>query len=134
MSSEFNDFCIREGIKKVMTLAYTPQQHGVAKRKKRILVDAILAMLTHAKLPKIFWREPLLTTNYLQNRSLTKAISSHQTRFEIQFGRQSNLSYSKKLGAKPMYQFKQNLEQSKIHIQFKLFFWNIVKSLGLIGL
>jgi len=65
----------------------------VAERKNRTLVEAILSMLSYANLPKVFWGEALLTANYLQNRSPTKAINVNKTPYEIWFGRQANLSY-----------------------------------------
>ena len=55
-------------------------------------------MLSYAKLPKALWGEALLTTNYLQNRSPTKAISVNKTPFEIWFGKKPNLSYIKIFG------------------------------------
>lgn len=56
-------------------------------------------MLSCTKLPKEFWGEALSTTNYLQNRSPTKAISVDKTPFEIWFGRQPNLSYLRIFGS-----------------------------------
>jgi transposase InsO family protein len=32
-SSEFNEFCSQQGIKRQLTTAYTPQKNGVAERK-----------------------------------------------------------------------------------------------------
>lgn len=100
MSDEFKNFCTKEGIKKEFTTSYTPQQNGVSERKNRTLVGAILAMLSHARLSKTFWGEALLTANYLQNRSPTKAILVNKTPFELWFGRQPNLFYLKVFGSK----------------------------------
>ena len=73
-SNEFNEYCQKEGIKRAFTTSYT-QQNGFSERKNRILVGAILAMLSHAQLPKVYRGEAFLTTNYLQNMSPTKTMS-----------------------------------------------------------
>ena len=99
-SHEFNTFCEKEGIERELTTAYTPQQNGVSERKNRTLINVVLAMLSHAKLPKVFWGEALLTANYLQNRSPTKAIDAYKTPYELWFGRQPNLSYLRVFGCK----------------------------------
>ena len=44
-SKEFDEFCIQEGIKRQLTVPYTPQQNGVAERKNRSIVGAARAML-----------------------------------------------------------------------------------------
>lgn len=59
-SNEFNTFCKQEGIQREFTCAYTPQQNGVLERKHKTLVNIVLAMLSHDKLPKVFWGEALL--------------------------------------------------------------------------
>ena len=84
--AEFEIFCQVHGIKRETTSAYTPQQNGVSERKNRTLIEAVLSMLSYAKLPKIFWGEALYTANYLQNRSPTKAISNNLTPFELWYG------------------------------------------------
>jgi len=51
-------------------------------------------------LAKAFWGEAIVTTNYLQNRSPTKAILDNKTPFELWFGQQPNLSYLNFFGSK----------------------------------
>ena len=98
-SNEFNEYCQKEGIKREFTTSYTPQQNGVSERKNRTLVGAILAMLSHAQLPKVFWGEAFLT-NYLQDKSPTKSVSQNKTPFELWFHRQPNLSFLRIFGCK----------------------------------
>ena len=38
-SDEFDKFCQQEGIKRQLTVAYTPQQNGVAERMNRTLLE-----------------------------------------------------------------------------------------------
>jgi len=44
-SNEFKAFCNGEGIKRVLTTPYTPQQNGIAERKNRSIVEAAKAMI-----------------------------------------------------------------------------------------
>jgi transposase InsO family protein len=51
-SKEFNEYCSMNGIKRQLTVAYTPQQNGVAERKNRTimnLVRSILSEKTHSQ-------------------------------------------------------------------------------------
>ncbi|CAL9017851.1 unnamed protein product [Prunus brigantina] len=47
----------------------TPQHNGIAERMNRIIVKRIRTMLSHAKLPKSFWGEALMTAVDLINLS-----------------------------------------------------------------
>ena len=99
LSAEFNNFCQVQGIRREMTTTYTPQQNGVLEHKNRTLVGTVLSMLSYTKLPKIFWEEALYTSNYLQNRSPTKA-TSNITPFQLWHGCPPNLSYLNIFGCK----------------------------------
>ena len=57
-------------------------------------------MLSHTKLPKVFWGGTLLTTNCLQNRSPMKVVAENKTPYEFWLGRQPNLSYLQVFGCK----------------------------------
>jgi transposase InsO family protein len=45
ISSEFKDFCSKEGIRRELIAPHNPQQNGVAKRKNRMIVGATRVML-----------------------------------------------------------------------------------------
>ena len=47
-SDEFDNFFQQEGIKRQLTVAYTPQQHGVVERMNRTLLERTRAMLRTA--------------------------------------------------------------------------------------
>jgi transposase InsO family protein len=68
-STEFIDFCKEAGIKREKTMAYNPQQNGVAERKNRSIISAVKAMMHDQSLPMFLWAEACNTTVYLQNRS-----------------------------------------------------------------
>ncbi|GJZ94027.1 zinc finger, CCHC-type containing protein [Tanacetum coccineum] len=66
-NKEMNQFCKRKGIKREFSVARTPQQFGVAKRKNRTLIEAARTMLANSKLPTTFWADSN-TACYVQNR------------------------------------------------------------------
>ena len=47
----------------------TPELNGLAKRMNQSIMERLKSMLSHAKLPKSYWVEAMLTTFYLINRS-----------------------------------------------------------------
>ncbi len=59
LSTEFKNYLAENGIEHQLTVAYTPQQNGVAEWMNRTLVDLVRSML-HSKGPaKRFWAEAL---------------------------------------------------------------------------
>ncbi|CAL2247830.1 unnamed protein product [Prunus armeniaca] len=80
LSSEFNKFCDEFGIQRQLTIAYSPQQNGVAERKNRTVVEMAKSML-HAKgIPYEFWAEVV-------------------TPFEAYTGRKSGIAHLKIFGS-----------------------------------
>ena len=47
---------------------YTPQQNGVAERKNEHLLEVARSIMFTMNVPKLFWREAILTAAYLINR------------------------------------------------------------------
>ncbi|GJR69537.1 ribonuclease H-like domain-containing protein [Tanacetum coccineum] len=64
-NKEMNQFCERKGIKREFSVARTPQQNGVAKRKNRTLIEAARTMLADSKLPTTFWAEAVNIACYV---------------------------------------------------------------------
>lgn len=73
VNAKLKDFLRKEGIEMQNTVAYTPEQNGVAERKNRYLMEMARCILIDANLPNKYWGEAVNTANYLQNRLLTKA-------------------------------------------------------------
>ncbi|GKF59179.1 putative ribonuclease H-like domain-containing protein, partial [Tanacetum coccineum] len=65
-----DEFYREKGIKREYSVARTPQQNSVAKRKNRTLIEAARTMLADSKLPTTFWAEAISTVCYVQNRVL----------------------------------------------------------------
>ncbi|GJY56759.1 putative ribonuclease H-like domain-containing protein [Tanacetum coccineum] len=92
-----NQFCEMKGIKREFSVARTPQQNRVAKRKNRTLIEAARTMLADSKLPTTFWTEVVNTACYVQNRVLV--IKPHnKTPYELFLGRKPALSFMRPFG------------------------------------
>ena len=73
-SQEFNEFCSSNGISRQLTVAYTPQQNGVAERRNRTIMNMVCCMLLEKKVPKEFWPKAINWTVHLLNRCPTLAV------------------------------------------------------------
>nr|GFB29820.1 putative ribonuclease H-like domain-containing protein [Tanacetum cinerariifolium] len=59
-----------EGILQQTSVARTPEQNGVVKRRNRTFVEAARTMLSAAKVPLFFWAKAIATAYFTQNHSL----------------------------------------------------------------
>ncbi|GJT87114.1 ribonuclease H-like domain-containing protein [Tanacetum coccineum] len=92
-----NEFCEMKGIRREFSVARTPQQNGIAKRKNRTLIEAARTILVDSKLPTTFWAEAVNTACYVQNRVLV--IKPHnKTLYEVFLGRKPALSFMRPFG------------------------------------
>nr|GEV88007.1 ribonuclease H-like domain-containing protein [Tanacetum cinerariifolium] len=90
-------FSQMKGIKREFSIARTPQQNRVAKRKNRTLIKAARTMLADSLLPTTFWAEAVNTACYVQNRVLV--IKPHnKTPYELLISRSSNLEFMRPFG------------------------------------
>ncbi|KAL0554273.1 hypothetical protein IC582_008190 [Cucumis melo] len=72
--NEFKTFCAENGIRRPMTVPFTPQQNGVVERKNRTILNMARSMLKCKKMPKEFWAQAVECAVYLSNRSPTKSL------------------------------------------------------------
>ncbi|GJR18339.1 putative ribonuclease H-like domain-containing protein [Tanacetum coccineum] len=56
-----DDFCREKGIKREYSIARTPQQNDIAKRRNMTLTEAARTLLADSKLPTTFWAEAVST-------------------------------------------------------------------------
>jgi hypothetical protein len=49
-----NEFCRQQGIKRQVTMVYTPQHNGVAERKNRTVMNMVRSLLSDKRIPKTF--------------------------------------------------------------------------------
>ncbi len=57
LSEEFEKYLKRKRIHHEVTVAYSPEENGVAERMNRTLVEAARAMLSHSGLSNMYWSE-----------------------------------------------------------------------------
>ncbi|KAI5352875.1 hypothetical protein L3X38_005767 [Prunus dulcis] len=97
-SNEFNKFCDEMGMERQLTVAYSPQQNGVAERKNRTIVEMAKCMMIEKGMPLEFWAETVNIAVYVLNRSPTKALDK-KTSFEAYSGRKPGLKHLKVFGS-----------------------------------
>ncbi|GJV39386.1 putative ribonuclease H-like domain-containing protein [Tanacetum coccineum] len=96
-NNDMNQFCGMKGIKRQFSVARTPQQNKVAKRKNRTLIEAARTMLADSLLPTTFWVEAVNTARYVQNRVLVTK-PHNKTPYELLHGRPPSISFMRPFG------------------------------------
>ncbi|GJV30844.1 putative ribonuclease H-like domain-containing protein [Tanacetum coccineum] len=96
-NNNMNQFCVLKGIKREFSVAKTPQQNRVAKRKNRTLIEAARTMLADSLLPTTFWVEAVSTARYVQNRVLVTK-PHNKTPYELLHGRLPSISFMRPFG------------------------------------
>jgi len=76
------DFLKRRGISRRLTVAYNPEQNGIAERRNRTVVEMARCLLIQSGLPSFLWAEAVNTANYIRNRCPTKSLSG-KTPYEV---------------------------------------------------
>ncbi|KAL4273006.1 hypothetical protein GQ457_13G030250 [Hibiscus cannabinus] len=92
MSKEFNLFCEDNGIRRELTIPYTPEQNGVVERKNRTIVEMARSMLQARRLSNQFWAEAVATSVYLLNLSPTRVVMN-KTPYETWHDRKPNVQH-----------------------------------------
>ncbi|GJR95915.1 putative ribonuclease H-like domain-containing protein [Tanacetum coccineum] len=96
-NNDLNQLCGMKGIKKEFSVARTPQQNRVAKRKKRSLIEAVRNMLADSLLPTTFWAEAVNTACYVQNRVLVTK-PHNKTPYELLLDRPPTIIFIRPFG------------------------------------
>jgi hypothetical protein len=96
LRSNFCVFCVEHGIIYERTPPYSPQSHGVAKRKNRTLTDLVNAMLETSGLSKEWWGDAILTVCHVLNKILAK--NKEITPFEECKKKKLNIFYLRTCG------------------------------------
>lgn len=99
VSKEFTSYLEAEGIKRELSVEYTPQQNGVAERANRTLVEMARCMLIQSKLPKSLWGEAINTAAFIRNRCPSKRFTS-KTPMEMWCGRKPYVGFLRIFGSK----------------------------------
>lgn len=96
-NKQFDEFLEKCGIKRQLTVPYTPQQNGIAERANRTLIEMAKSLLIHANLPEFLWAEAVQTAAYLRNRCPTKVLNGG-TPFELWKGRRPSVKHLRTFG------------------------------------
>ena len=94
----FERWLLENGIRHETTVAYTPEQNGVAERINRTILESARSMMHFASLSLSLWAEACNTAVYLLNRAATKSVDG-KTPFEIWKGMKPNLSHIRVFGS-----------------------------------
>jgi len=97
-SREFDKFCEDEGIKRQLTVAYTPQQNGVSERKNRTVMEMARSMLKEKGMSNTFWVKAVYTAVYILNKCPTKAVKD-KTPIEAWSGRKPSAKHLRVFGS-----------------------------------
>ena len=89
--------CTKNGIKRDLTVPYSPQQNGIVERRNRTLLEMARSILKHMKLPNHLWGEAVRHSTYLINRAATRVIKS-TTPYELFKGRKPNIEHLRVFG------------------------------------
>nr|GEV05752.1 putative ribonuclease H-like domain-containing protein [Tanacetum cinerariifolium] len=96
-NSVMTQICDDKGIKREYSVARTPQQNRVAKRRNRTLIEAARTMLVDSKLPTTFWAEAVNTACYVPNRVLVTK-PCNKTPYELFHERPPLIDFMKPFG------------------------------------
>ncbi|KYQ50741.1 Copia protein [Trachymyrmex zeteki] len=96
VNENLRNWCKGNGTEMDLTILYSPQLIGKAKRLNRTLLEKIRVLLEESDMKKEIWGEAAYTATYLLNRSPTKLLDV--TPFEMWSGKEPNLNTLKIFG------------------------------------
>lgn len=98
VNKEVELFLKNNGIKHTVTIAYSPQQNGVAERENRIIVEAARSMIySKTNIPLSLWAEAMYTAAYVINiTGPTKVVN--KTPYELWSKKTATVNYLKVFG------------------------------------
>ena len=99
VNNEFDKYLRENGIKRQLTVPYSPQQNGTAERANRTLCEMARSMIIEAGMSEQFWAEAVGTAAYIRNRTTTK-ILGESTPFEMWHGYRPSVGHLKIFGSK----------------------------------
>jgi transposase InsO family protein len=97
VSREFDSLLRNRGIQRQTTVAYTPQQNGVAERMNRTLMESVRSMLFGAKLPEKYWGYAVVAAAYVRNRCWSQRLK-HKSPYMVLYQKAPDLRNLKVFG------------------------------------
>lgn len=108
LSRKFKAYLEEYGVTHQTTVAYTPQQNGVAERMNRTLIDLVRSMLQAESIGKELWAEALNTAVYIRNRVASNSLPPRTTPHHRWHGSTPDLSHCRVFGSKCFYVVPKN--------------------------
>ncbi|GKA03502.1 retrovirus-related pol polyprotein from transposon TNT 1-94 [Tanacetum coccineum] len=93
VNQTLSEYYEKVGISHETSVARSPQQNGVIKRRNRTLIEAACIMLIYTKALLFLWAEAVATTCYTQNRSIIR-LRHGKTPYELLHDKLLDLSFS----------------------------------------
>nr|GEX21547.1 hypothetical protein [Tanacetum cinerariifolium] len=72
-SHDFNRFCYQEGIARMLTAPYAPQQNGIVELRNHTLLEMTRCIMKARGVPHYIWGEAVPHATYIINRTPTRA-------------------------------------------------------------
>nr|GEZ84709.1 putative ribonuclease H-like domain-containing protein [Tanacetum cinerariifolium] len=91
VNQTLRDYYEEVGISHETSVARSPQQNGVVKRRNRTLIEAACTILIYAQAPLFLWAEAVATACFTQSRSIIR-LRHGKTPYELIHGKQLDLS------------------------------------------
>nr|GEX76105.1 integrase, catalytic region, zinc finger, CCHC-type, peptidase aspartic, catalytic [Tanacetum cinerariifolium] len=98
VNQTLRDYYEEVGISHETSVAPSPQQNGVVKRRNRTLIEAARTMLIYAQAPLFLWAEAVATACFTQNRSIIH-LQHGKTPYELLHSKLPDLSFFHVFGA-----------------------------------
>nr|GFB88130.1 retrovirus-related Pol polyprotein from transposon TNT 1-94 [Tanacetum cinerariifolium] len=98
VNQTLRDYYEEVGISHETSVARSPQQNGVVKRRNSTLIEAARTMLFYAQAPLFLWAEAVATACFTQNRSIIR-LRHDKTPYELLHSKLPDLSFFHVFGA-----------------------------------
>jgi hypothetical protein len=98
-SHEFRRKLTDLGVRIQTSVAYNPEQNGVAERMNRTLIDRARALLLHASMPPTFWQCAVATAAHVSNR-LPSSTNNGRSPYELWTAHIPNLGHLRVFGCR----------------------------------
>src|SRR6266481_3898131 len=98
INEPFKTFCAEAGIIMEQTAPYSPVQNSITEQINRTLLEHTRVMIFSKNISKTLWPEAIAYTCYIKNRSLTRALGSNTTPYEVFYNKKPNIARLQEFG------------------------------------
>lgn len=121
ISTEFNQHCTTNGIKRELTSPYSPLQNGKAERMNRSLQEMVRTFILNRKIDPRLWADLFITAAYVKNVLPSAAVANKgKSPDELWFGKLTPIGHLRAIGCRAFVHMPKGQEQTKHLRQGKL--------------